>query len=135
VGFVIQKNQLSQDIICEIENSKIDVIQTESVDELILNIREASLFIGNDSGPVNLANYFNKPTLTIFGATNSDYSATGYRHQKIIQERVKCSAETDEKFCAIGGMFYRCSGVQCMNHLSVDKVYTSVTKLLSEISN
>ena len=131
VSFIIQKQQLSRDVISEIENSKIDVIQTESVDELILNIREASLFIGNDSGPVNVANYFNKPTLTIFGATNSDYSATGLQHQKIIQERLKCSADTNEKFCAIGGMFYKCSGVQCMNHLSLDKVYASVTKLLN----
>lgn len=131
VGFVIRKNQLGQDIISEIENLKIDVIQTESVDELIQNIREASLFIGNDSGPVNVANYLNKPTITIYGATNPSYTETKYEQHKVLQEKVICSAGENEKFCAIGGIYYKCSGIQCMNQLGIEQVYATANQILN----
>ena len=130
VSFVVQKNQLSRDIICEIENLNIEVIQTSSVDDLVECIQDSTLFIGNDSGPVNVANYLNKPTTTIFSATNSDYTSTGCEHHKIIQNKVGCSAKDNEKFCAIGGMFYKCSGVQCMNFLEVESVVPTINNLV-----
>jgi len=132
VSIIIQKGQLSPDVINEIENSNIEVIQTKSVDHLIECIKEASLFIGNDSGPINIANYLNKPTLTIFGATNYDYVAPKYEHQKNIQFELKCSPKNDEKFCAIGIMNFKCSGIQCMNLLSEEMVNNSIDVLTKE---
>jgi len=132
VSIIIQKKQISEDVINEIENLNIELIQTESVNYLIECIKDCSFFIGNDSGPVNVANYLGKPTLTIFGATNSDYTASESEHQIYIQKLLKCSAGNNEKFCSIGGMIYSCSGVQCMNLLKVDELYMKLLPIIEE---
>ena len=132
VGFIIQDNQFSSDVIDEIGSYNVEVIQSKSSNHLTETIRESSFFIGNDSGPVNLANYLGIPTLTIFGATNPDYTSEYTEHQIYLQKVVKCSARKDEKFCSIGGMVYCCSGVQCMNLLSVEEVYKKIIPLLNK---
>ena len=63
VSLITQKNQLSTDVINEIDHLNIDLIQTNSVDELIKSIKECSLFIGNDSGPVNIANFLGQTNI------------------------------------------------------------------------
>ena len=135
VSIITQNNQLSTDVIKEIDHLNIDLIQTNSVNELINSIKECSLFIGNDSGPVNIANFLGKPTFTIYGATNSDYTTTEANHQIHIQRVLKCSARQNEKFCTIGGMIYICSGIQCINLLSVDEVYDNVIPLIEKYCN
>jgi ADP-heptose:LPS heptosyltransferase len=132
VSLIIQNNQLSADIINEIHHLNIELIQTNAVDELIKSIKECSLFIGNDSGPVNIANFLGKPTFTIYGATNSDYTRTEVSHQIYAQRVLKCSASQNEKFCMIGGMIYNCSGIQCLNLLGVDEVYDNITPLIEK---
>lgn len=131
VGIITQKGQLDWDVITEISSKKIDILQTEFVDELIENIKCASIFIGNDSGPVNIANFLGKPTFTIFGATNPDYVKSNLPHQICFQKNLKCSARNEEKFCLIGGMIYNCSGIQCMNLLTVKEVITALEPLLN----
>ena len=131
-SIIIQKKQISEDVIADIENSNLEVIQTESVNHLIECIKDSSLFIGNDSGPVNIANYLGKPTITIFGATNPDYTISEREHQKLVQKVLNCSARNNEKFCTIGGMIYSCSGVQCMNLLNVEDVYSRLLPSVKE---
>jgi heptosyltransferase II len=131
-SIIIQKKQISEDVINEIENLNIELIQTESVNHLIECIKDCSFFIGNDSGPVNVANYLGKPTLTIFGATNSDYTTSESEHQIYVQKSLKCSAGNNEKFCSIGGMIYSCSGVQCMHLLKVDELYMKLLPIVKE---
>ncbi|MBV6419479.1 MAG: hypothetical protein DAHOPDDO_00700 [Ignavibacteriaceae bacterium] len=131
VGIIVQKGQIDTDLIYEIDHQNIDLIQTKSVDELIESIKNASLFIGNDSGPVNIACFFGKPSLTLFGATNPDYVKTNFEYNVFLQKELGCSARNNEKFCLIGGMIYQCSGIQCMNLLSVEDVYNALLPLLN----
>jgi ADP-heptose:LPS heptosyltransferase len=135
VSLIIQKSQLSTDIVDEINNSNIDLIQTESVEELIKNIKECSLLIDNDSGPVNIANYLGKPTFSIYGATNPDFTASGASHQIFIQKVLSCSSQKRDKYCSIGASVYDCPGIQCMNLLTVEEVHTSITPLVEEYCN
>ena len=135
VGLIIQKGQLSNDIINEINHSNIDLIQTDSVEELIENIKECSLLIDNDSGPVNIANYLGKPTFSIYGATNPDFTVSGASHQIFIQKLLSCSSQKRDKYCSIGASVYDCAGIQCMNLLTVEEVYASVTPLLEDYCN
>lgn len=130
VSLITQDNQLSKDVINEIDHLNIDLFQTNSVEELIDLIKGCSLFIGNDSGPVNIANFLGIPTLTIYGSTNPDYSATVAEHQIYVQETLNCSAKDDEKFCRIGLAMYECSGTQCMNLLTEEKVFSNLLPLL-----
>jgi len=132
ISLIIQSGQIDKDVLEEIKKSTINLIQTKSVEELINLIKGCSLFIGNDSGPVNLANFFGKPTLTIYGSTNPDYTTTKAKHQIYVQETLNCSAKKDEKFCIIGLATYNCSGIQCMNLLSIEKVYERLIPLMGQ---
>jgi ADP-heptose:LPS heptosyltransferase len=132
VSFIFQNGQVAHDIIEDLENSDLDVIQTDSVEELIKYIKDCSILIGNDSGPVNIANFLGKPTLTIYGATNPDYTATYTDHQIYIQKTLNCSAKKNEKYCMVGVGTYNCPGIQCMNFLSVYDVYERLAPLLNK---
>lgn len=135
VCLITQKSQLSNDIINEINHSNIDLIQTDSVEELIENIKGCSLLIDNDSGPVNIANYLGKPTFSIYGATNHDFTASGASHQIFIHKLLNCSSQKRDKYCSIGAAVYDCPGIQCMNLLTVEEVHGSVTPLVEEYCN
>lgn len=130
VQIVSPVGKLPQDIKNEIMKVGIELIETKSVDELINRIKECSLFIGNDSGPVNIANFIGKATFTIYGATNPAYTASTEEHQPYIQNKLTCTAGTDSKFCLVGGAEFYCSGKQCMNFLSVDEIYKAIKSLI-----
>ncbi|MDH3268635.1 MAG: glycosyltransferase family 9 protein [Ignavibacteria bacterium] len=132
VNFISPSGKLYSDVLDEIRNKGIDIAESNSVDELIENIRKCSLFIGNDSGPVNIANFLGRPTFTIYGATNHNYTATSGEHQLYIQKKLGCSARSNEKFCIVGGAAFICPGIQCMNLLSVDEVYNQLKPLADE---
>ena len=132
VNFIISKGQLSQDTLDEFGFESINIIQTSSLQNLIKYIKECSLLIGNDSGPINLANFLGKPSFTIYGATNPDYTTTCQKHQLSIQKKLACSARDNEKFCIVGGAQFICSGIQCMDILTVDEVYNNLKPILEE---
>ena len=129
VNFISPPGKLFADVIDEINKVGIDIIETKSVDELIRIIKECSLFIGNDSGPVNIANFLGKPTFTIYGSTNPDYTTTSQEHQFYIQKKLGCSARSSEKFCIVGGPAFFCLCTQCMNLLTVDEVLNQLKPL------
>ena len=133
VSLIVQENQFSHDLINEIKNIGIEVVKTSSVGELIKAIEECSLFIGNDSGPVNIANFLGKPTISIYGSTNPDYTASKAEYQIFIQKVINCSARKNEKYCTIGAAMYNCPGIECMSSLTVDEVYTRVNALANLI--
>ena len=132
VCLVVSGGELSIDVVEEIKYLDLDLIQTNSVEELIQNIKDCSMFIGNDSGPVNIANFLGKPTFTIYGSTNPEYTASSDEHQTYIQKILNCSAGQNEKCCIIGGAVYSCSGTQCMNFLTVEEVYDNLIPKLKK---
>jgi len=132
VCFVVPHDHIENDIFDEIRNSEIESISTDTTDKLIKFIKDCLLFIGNDSGPVNIANYLGKPTMTIYGATNPVYTETGTDHQLVMQKTIRCSAGLNEKYCFVGPGVINCPGIECMNLLAVDEVHTQVFSLLKK---
>ena len=135
VSIIAQTNSINFDIIQEIINSNIAVLQTESTEDLIQGISECSLFIGNDSGPLNIANFLNKPTFTIYGSTNPEFTATGSSYQIYTQKILNCSAKQNEKLCLAGGEIYQCPGIQCMNLLTIKEIYEDIIPFLKKYCN
>ncbi len=63
-SIILEANYISDDIIAEIKNNKIEVITTGTVTELIEQIKECSVCIGNDSGPLQIASLLGKLDLS-----------------------------------------------------------------------
>ena len=129
VRLLVPDSSLFRDVIDEIKKSGIKIIITKTVDELIKIVKECSLFIGNDSGPVNIANFLGKPSFAIYGGTNPLYTASNEEHQVFTQKLLNCSAREEDKYCITHTSTYACSGVQCLNYLSVEEIYKQINLL------
>lgn len=135
-SLIFQKGEVKTEMIDYLLENNIKFIRTNSLEELIFEIQKCSLFIGNDSGPLYLANYFGKPTFTIYGPTNPDYSKPfgNFHHQ--IKNTLKCSPiETQYCYLEAGR---KCPSNECMFLLNVDSVEKEILEymlILKIISN
>jgi len=127
VEFITEVNSLSEDdkkAICE----NFRLTETKSVEELIEETKDCSAFIGNDSGPVYIANLLGKPTFTIYGSTNPEYSKPFGKNHAEIHQVISCSPSTTQYCFTDAGR--KCSDYLCMKSLSVDLVYNKVIEFL-----
>ncbi len=131
-ALIFPKNEVAADVIDYFKLNKIKFIETKSLEELISEIKNCSMFIGNDSGPIYLANYFGKPTFTIYGPTNPDYSKPfGNFHQEI-KKNLKCSPiETQYCFLSAGR---KCPSNECMKMLDVESVAKQVSDFIISLN-
>lgn len=129
---LIQKNFLSPSIIEEINNKNITIKETGTVEELIAGIKECSVLISNDSGPVYIAALLGKATFTIYGPTNPRYSLPAGDRHAFVRESIACSPEEDKQYCfTYGGRF--CNTFDCMVNLSYEKVKKEVIFFLEKV--
>ncbi|MCC6256532.1 MAG: glycosyltransferase family 9 protein [Ignavibacteriaceae bacterium] len=133
VSIVTPMNVIGADIITEIEESDITLIEALSVDDLILHIKNCSVFIGNDSGPIHIADLLGKPTFCIYGPTNPKFSEPLGSHHEHCKIKIKCTPSADEEFCFTYGGRYGCPSFECMNTLSVKGVEKRIILFLDKI--
>lgn len=131
-SLICQKGEINNEIIDYLKKSNIKLIQTNSLEELIFEIKKCSLFIGNDSGPLYLANYFGKPTFTIYGPTNPDYSKPfGNFHQQINKTLI-CSP-VENQYCELDAG-RNCPSNECMFLLNADFVTGKILEFISVLN-
>ncbi len=135
VSFVIPHHYLIKDIQEEIKNYKVNLIQTKSVDELIAALRNCSLLIGNDSGPIHIASILGKATFTIYGPTNPQFSLPNGSNHGYYQKKIKCSPLSTKNMCFTDGGRAGCPAFECMNQLSVEEVYASIRSFIIELES
>lgn len=133
IAIIIPDKYLPKDILNEINSEKIKVIETKSVSELINQIKECSVFIGNDSGPLYIANLLGKPTFTVYGPTNPAFSLPMGEHNKFIINKLACSPEQNKQYCFTGAGVFGCPAFQCMNLLSFNSVYSDIISSLAQL--
>ena len=130
VKIIVPSRRLPQDIIVEIENKKIDLIITHSIDDLISALQDCSLLICNDSGPIHIASLLKKATFTIFGPTNPlAHKPIGQQHGYIFN-KIKCSPAINEKMCFTVGGRIGCPSNECLKTLQVNDVYSELQKFI-----
>lgn len=117
---------ISEDIKKHLTSKKIKSIETKNLDDLIAEIKQYDLFIGNDSGPLYLAAMLSKPTFTIYGPTNPNFSLPAEGYHDYINIKLNCSPGDNEQYCFTNAGRNGCPAYECMNLLSVDKVYERV---------
>ena len=128
----INNNLLTKDVSMKLKENNISILQSRTIDDLISILKNCSLIISNDSGPIYIANILNKPTFTIYGPTNPLYSLPYGKYHGMIQKEIKCSPEPNKQYCYTNGGLY-CPAFECMNQLSFEEVKNSILKFIDEI--
>jgi len=119
----------------EAEKRKISITETSLIGELIEQTRDCSIFIGNDSGPLYIANMLGKPTFTIYGPTNPDYSVPYGDHHDFIIKTIHCSPGKNKQYCYTLGGMVGCPAFKCMELLDVDEVYNKLLQFVQKHCN
>ncbi len=132
VCLIAKQYDIREDVIKEIEKNGVDLIQTKSINDLIIEIKKCSAFIGNDSGPVNIASLLGKPTFTIYGPTNPEFSLSQGNHHRYIAKSLYCSPEKNTNYCFTNAGQNGCPAFECMNLLEMNEVYHNIKLLLED---
>jgi len=86
VEIVSPENLIPEDIIHDIRDHQMPLSFTTSINDLVNKIKECSVFISNDSGPLYIANLLGKATFTIYGPTNPEFSHPFGKHHVLLME-------------------------------------------------
>jgi ADP-heptose:LPS heptosyltransferase len=97
-----------------------NLVGKTSLKELCYLLKEASLFVGVDSGVMHLASSFNIPVVGIFGPTDPFYVGPQNRRSRVVREKMECSP------CHLKG----CEERLCMKNLDVQRVLEACEELL-----
>jgi ADP-heptose:LPS heptosyltransferase len=89
-------------------------------------IQGASLFIGNDSGPLHLAAALRKRIVGFFGPASPDLTAPLHASGEFIYKRVECSPCAQKRCIRPGD--------SCMGLISPDEAFAAVVRSLSLVS-
>jgi ADP-heptose:LPS heptosyltransferase len=130
-AFVLPGNKIDDNMIAALNNNNITFSITNNTVDLIETIKKCSVFVGNDSGPVHIANLLGKPTFTIYGPTNPAFHSPLNGKNSFISKRIKCSPQNGEKMCFTLGGQVGCPSFECMNLLTVHEVKVELEKFLS----
>ena len=131
VCLIAPPNFIEKEVLYEIKQLKIDVKVTKSLGELISIIKEASLFISNDSGPIYIASLLGKPTFTIYGPTNPKFSLPFGENHQFYQKILPCSTDKEKVCYTLGGI--NCPSQECLNLISVDEIENAVADFIKKL--
>jgi len=135
VEIITPSNLINSQSKQEIDMREIFISETKSISDLIEKIKECSIFIGNDSGPLYIANMLGKPTFTIYGPTNPDYSVPYGSDHDFIVKTIHCSPAKNEQYCFTHGGQVGCSVFKCMELMGVDEVYNKLLPFVQQHCN
>lgn len=132
IAFILPENKNDENTMRALKNNNINFNIANNSAELIEEIKKCSIFIGNDSGPIHIANILGKPTFTIYGPTNPAVHRPLTGKNNYIVKKIQCSPLGVEKMCFTLGGQVGCPNFECMNMLSVYEVKMELEKFLFE---
>lgn len=117
------------------EGSKLDAVaraygrtlvrlESLAIPELVALIEGATLFIGNDSGPAHIAAAFGRPTVVLFGSSDSVAWRPWRAPHAIMQNDFPCNP------CR-GDRCYAFAEPQCILSITPEQVHAAVERLLA----
>jgi ADP-heptose:LPS heptosyltransferase len=135
VEIIAPPNLISSQSEQEVNKLEIPISKTKSITDLIEKIKKCSVFIGNDSGPLYIANMLGKPTFTIYGPTNPDYSIPFGDNHTFINKTIHCSPGKNKQYCYTIAGRYGCPAFKCMELLETDEVYNKLLPFVQKHCN
>jgi ADP-heptose:LPS heptosyltransferase len=100
--------------------------RTTSLQELVALVSACELFVGLDSGPMNLAVCLGKPVVALFGPGDSTMWYPYKSRESLVHhtEKFPCNP-CDQSFC-------RFPKHSCMNEIDVEEVFRKINSRFSE---
>jgi heptosyltransferase-2 len=91
----------------------IDLAGVTNLRELACLIKDCSVLVTNDSGPMHVAAAFDTPIVALFGSTDDEVTGPFGKNESVINKHVKCSP-CFKRVCPID--------FPCMTEIGVDEV-------------
>jgi heptosyltransferase-2 len=110
---------LVKEICVGLPEKVIDLAGITSLRELACIIKDCSVLVTNDSGPMHIGSALGTPLVALFGSTDDRATGPYGRKDEVIHKRVKCSP-CFKRVCPID--------FPCMKEISVDEVVQRVMK-------
>lgn len=126
----VDKESFTNDIKEYFSNKNLNFIVTQTLNDLIIAIKDCDLFIGNDSGPANIASFLGKKTFIIYGPVNPSYCFTHGENTAYILKNLKCTPKENKHYCFTNAGRNGCPSFECMNQLTIDEVLKGVYQLI-----
>lgn len=131
VEIISPHNLIAEDIIQDIAKNQIAISFTSTIKDLMSQIKQCSLFISNDSGPLYIASLLGKPTFTIYGPTNPEFSLPFGKFHRYFQKKIPCSPNEDQYCFTHGGLY--CPSYECMSLVNVSSVHSLIDDFIIEL--
>ncbi len=90
-------------------------------------IKQAALFVGNDSGPAHIAAALAVPTYVLFGASNISKNRPLGKNVHVLTKELPCSP------CQYTERWKKCTDWQCMAKMSADWVFDHIKGRKSQV--
>lgn len=103
----------------------VGLLSNLSVQELIAAIQGAGLYLGNDSGPAHIAAAVGKPTVILFGSSNSVAWSPWKTRSEVVQNPFDCNP------CA-GYSCWKFGEPECIKSITVEQVKEAIKRILHE---
>ncbi len=105
-------------------NAAAAILADLTIQELAAVIDAAQLYLGNDSGPAHLAAALKRPTVVLFGSSNSVAWSPWQTRSEVVQNHYDCNPCPG----------YRClkfAEPECIKSISVEQVKSALLRLLA----
>jgi len=115
------ERQIAEEVARQMKNPAIILAGRTSLGTLMGLIKECSLLVTNDSGPMHIAAALGKPLVTIFGPTNPIRTGPYDRPDSVVRVDIPCSPCYSR----------HCSHTSCLRWLTIEPVLEAAAEQLS----
>ena len=102
--------------------ARLSLVETAAI------LKSATLFVGCDSGLTHLATALGKPTVSIFGPSDSRKWSKEHKQHMVVRKTLPCSP------CSIFGYHKLCRDIPCMSNVTVHDLVSAVVNALERES-
>jgi len=120
------EEEIAEDL-CQITQGRCIPIINKSLKEVSISIAELNLFVGNDSGLMNMAIGIGIPTLGILGPTNPNHTGPYGSRNRTLRLDIPCSP------CYDPGKSLECKYRKCLLELSPEIVEKKIIEMTSHL--
>ncbi len=118
------ERRVADEVMRVAQQTFVSLVGITSLRDLAALMKHCSVFVGNDAGPMHMANALNVPVVALFGPTNPEIWGPSGPAVKVIYKGLDCR-ECFHPGCFRGEM-------SCMRQISLEEVINTAKVLISQ---